>query len=272
MGLARGRDEGLLDKAKDFMLDRVDDTLEPIARLLGGKAMWDEMKENARLATEGKNGAARLTADLLVAQHATGAIQEIHLVGHSAGAIFQAHLAKYLSDAGVPIHSLTLWAPACTIDLYKQIYEPRIKDGRIRAFRLFTLDDRTEQDDHCANIYHKSLLYLVSHSFEKRPRIPFIQSGTPVLGLEKDVRKAFKQSDWDGKKQRWFIAPAAAESDAAHHGDFDDDRKTRETTLAMISGARGPAQAVPNRPPSATSLARRRQLLERASTGMALFR
>ena len=270
--LARGRDEGLLDKAKDFMLDRVDDTLEPIARLLGGKAMWDEMKENARLATEGKNGAARLTADLLVAQHATGAIQEIHLVGHSAGAIFQAHLAKYLSDAGVPIHSLTLWAPACTIDLYKQIYEPRIKDGRIRAFRLFTLDDRTEQDDHCANIYHKSLLYLVSHSFEKRPRIPFIQSGTPVLGLEKDVRKAFKQSDWDGKKQRWFIAPAAAESDAAHHGDFDDDRKTRETTLAMISGARGPAQAVPNRPPSATSLARRRQLLERASTGMALFR
>ena len=58
---SRRRDEGLLDSAKDFMLDRcLDDTLEPLARVLGGKAMWDEMKENAEGATSTRKGAARL--------------------------------------------------------------------------------------------------------------------------------------------------------------------------------------------------------------------
>jgi hypothetical protein len=37
-----------LDTTKDFVLDRLDDALEPLARSLGGKALWDEMKENAR--------------------------------------------------------------------------------------------------------------------------------------------------------------------------------------------------------------------------------
>jgi pimeloyl-ACP methyl ester carboxylesterase len=270
---SRRRDEGLLDRAKDFMLDRIDDTLEPLARLLGGKAMWDEMKENARLATTSAGGAARLTADLLIDQHQKNALEEIHLVGHSAGAIFQAHLAEYLTDRNVPIDSLTLWAPACTIDLFKNIYAPRIKDGRIRAFRLFTLDDKTERDDHCANIYHKSLLYLVSHSFEERPRIPFIQDGTRLLGLERDVKKALPKSYWNGKKLRWFVSPAAAEADATQHGAFDNDAVTLAATLKLITKGAGiqPASVVP-RPASATSLARRRQTLDTVLGGAELFR
>ena len=40
----------MLDDLKDFMLDRMDDTLESVARPLG-KACWDEMKENAILST-----------------------------------------------------------------------------------------------------------------------------------------------------------------------------------------------------------------------------
>ncbi len=45
----RRRPEGILDATKDFMLDRLDDALEPIARMLTGKAEWNEMKENALL-------------------------------------------------------------------------------------------------------------------------------------------------------------------------------------------------------------------------------
>jgi hypothetical protein len=264
---ARRRDEGLLDKAKDFMLDRVDDTLEPLARFLGGKAMWDEMKENARLATVGDGGAARLTADLLIAQHGAGRLDEIHLVGHSAGAIFQAYLAEYLVDQGVPVESLTLWAPACTVKLFNEIYRPRIESGGIRAFRLFTLDDKTEQDDHCANIYHKSLLYLVSHAFESKPRIPFVQDGTPLLGLERDAKKALPKKYWDGRKRRWFVSPTAKESDATHHGDFDNDAATLKATLDMVTHARAAAAALAPRPPSASSLARRRQALDSALVG-----
>src|SRR3546814_5102997 len=48
---ARPRSEGLIEKAKDLLLDRLDDTLEPLARVIGGKAVWDEMKENALLST-----------------------------------------------------------------------------------------------------------------------------------------------------------------------------------------------------------------------------
>lgn len=269
---SRRRDEGLLDRAKDFMLDRADDMIEPVARTFGGKAMWDEMKENARLATTIEGGAARLTADLLIAQHGQGKIDEIHLVGHSAGAIFQAYLAQYLTDNGVPIASLTLWAPACTIELFNEIYRPRIDDGRIRAFRLFTLDDHAEQDDHCANLYNKSLLYLVSHSFERQPRIPLIQDGTRLLGLERDVKKIPKNY-WDGKKRRWFVAPAAAESDATHHGDFDNDSKTLAATLRMVAGAAAAGSAsAARRPPSATSIARKRQMLESALVGRIAFR
>src|SRR5690606_10341590 len=55
----RRRPEGVLDATKDFMLDRLDDALEPVARVLSGKAAWDEMKENALAATTHRQGGAR---------------------------------------------------------------------------------------------------------------------------------------------------------------------------------------------------------------------
>ena len=259
---SRRRDEGFLDKAKDFLLDRVDDMLEPLARILGGKALWDEMKENARLATESAGGSARLTADLLIAQHAAGRLDEIHLVGHSAGAIFHAHLARYLASNGVPIASLTLWAPACTMKLFNQIYRPLIESGVIGAFRLFTLDDSTERDDHCANIYHKSLLYLVSAALDEEPRI-FMKPGTPLLGLERHVRKKIAASFWDGKSRRWFVSPAAPESDASSHGGFDNDPVTVAATIAMIGRMKARSSAK-RRSPSPSALARRRAALQLA--------
>ena len=53
---ATKRPEGFLDATKDFMLDRLDDALEPVARSLTGKLQWDEMKENALLSTTSKTG------------------------------------------------------------------------------------------------------------------------------------------------------------------------------------------------------------------------
>lgn len=264
--ISRRRDEGILDRAKDFMLDRIDDTLEPLARVFGGKALWDEMKENARLATEGAHGAARLTADLLIRRHKAGALDEIHLVGHSAGAIFHAHLARHLAAKKVPIASLTLWAPACTLALFDEIYRPLIKNGRIGTFRLYTLDDATERDDNCADIYHKSLLYLVSAALEERPRIPFgLSRATPLLGMARYVERDIAANFWDGKKKRWMVAPAAPESSARHHGSFDEDERTIRSTIAAIAGKASPPGSATNvRPPPATALARRRKDLDRA--------
>ncbi|MBB3443601.1 C1 family peptidase [Rhizobium sp. BK379] len=232
--VGRRRDEDVLDRAKDFMLDRLDDTLEVLARNLGGKALWDEMKENALLATSNKNGSARLVGDHLIDLYKAGKIDEIHLVGHSAGSIFHAPLVEKFASAKVPIKSLNLWAPACTIELFKKAYLPAIKSKAIEEFDLYTLDDATEQDDDCAQIYHKSLLYLVSNAFEKSPHIPAIRPGIPLLGLAKDV-DASQASIFDGDRLRWLLAPGSA-SDARHHGDFDNDKATLMSTLQRILG------------------------------------
>lgn len=251
--LNRRRPEGILDTTKDFMLDRLDDALEPLARQLTGKSEWDEMKENARLATESAKGGARIAFKYLERVLDDSKV-ELHVAGHSAGSIFLAPLVQYVTSKGkitggpmkgktglgLKIASCTLWAPACTIELFKETYAPAIRSGAIGRFTLFTLTDAAEQDDHCANIYHKSLLYLVSNSFEEKARVPWIRDGVPILGMEKFVRAdrdllsllKLKSSDW-------VLSPNTAldvsnRSGALRHGDFDDDPATLRATLARI--------------------------------------
>jgi hypothetical protein len=262
----RRRPEGFIDSTKDFLLDRLDDALEPLARSLTGKLQWDEMKENALRATTTKDGGlgitARLLTQLVAKDHA-----EIHLGAHSAGSILFAPLVQLLTSSGtiangplkgtkglgLSIASCTLWAPALTVDLFKATYVPAIQSGGIKQFTLFTLTDEAEQDDHCAQIYHKSLLYLVSNAFERRVRIPMFRDGEPILGMEKFIRKdpelvkLFKRA-----KTEWIQSPNAEapgsnrHSTSRSHGGFDDDPPTVRSTLDRIIGttqAVGPAGA-----------------------------
>lgn len=285
--LRRRRSEGFLDAAKDFMLDRLDDALEPIARALTGKAAWDEMKENAARATTRDDGGARLVAEEL-AKLAADPKVELHVVGHSAGSIFHAPLVQLLATQGtvggglakgrkghgLKLASTTLWAPACTTAVFRECYLPLIQGGRLGRFALFTLTDSAERDDHCARIYNKSLLYLVSHAFEDKARIPLIRpSGTPILGLEKAVQDdaAISALFQDGGHD-WIRTPNTADlgdpgaSRAAHHGDFDDDQHTVRATLARILGAgQAPAKSTFAFEPSASAFRGRRERVQTAS-------
>jgi hypothetical protein len=243
------RSEGMIDAAKDFMLDRLDDALEPLARKLTGKAAWDEMKENAIAATRSATGGASVAANEIAGLAAQDKI-EIHLVGHSAGSIFLAPLVQRLSapaDAGgrgLQVASCTLWAPACTMALFDSLFLPAIQDGRIERFSLYTLTDHAEQDDHCARIYNKSLLYLVSHAFEARPRIPLIRpDGVPLLGMAKFVKTHSTLRNLINKgKVTWVQAPnalpvgASGASASIEHGSFDDDKATVASTLQFVVG------------------------------------
>ncbi len=265
--MGRRRDEGVLDSAKDFMLDRLDDTLEPLARLLGGKVLWDEMKENAIGCTRNRRGAARLLAGHLVDALKAGEIDEIHLAGHSAGSILHAELARHLVSLGVKIKSVSLWAPACTLELFNEAYRPLIENGDIEAFDIYTLDDATERDDDCAQIYHKSLLYLVSAALEKRGRNVLTGfDGEPLLGLARDVGRHVPKGFWV-KSRHWYLAPASGNSNARHHGDFDNDGETLTSTLERITGKAAKAPPVsagppPKVPPSLATRERRRQQLD----------
>lgn len=242
----RRRPEGVLDATKDFMLDRLDDALEPLARVLSGKAAWDEMKENALGATQNREGGARAVVGYLkrmLDKLPPQQTPKIHLVGHSAGSIFHAPLVTALNDAGIDVESCTLWAPACTVALFKQHYLPAIKKKRIKRFALFTLTDKAEQDDHCANVYHKSLLYLVSHAFEDKARIPLFRPGEPILGMEKYVREdAELMALFKGDTADWITSPnnkspnSGDASTALEHGSFDDDDATVRSTLRRILG------------------------------------
>ncbi|MCX2861472.1 C1 family peptidase [Paucibacter sp. PLA-PC-4] len=233
----RRRPEGAFDAAKDFLLDRLDDLLEPVARNLTGKAAWDEMKENA-LAASRKGGAAQKVAEHLLALLKDEPGLEIHLVAHSAGAILLAPLVGLLS-AKTKIVSCTLWAPACTTALFKSDYLPAIKSGRIQDFALYALDDKTEKDDNCAKLYNKSLLYLVSNAFEARQRVPMVQDGTPILGLQRCIEADAELSRlFASAKAELVLSPDKAganpRSRAQHHGDFDDDPATVQSTFGRI--------------------------------------
>jgi hypothetical protein len=266
----RRRPEGILDAAKDFMLDRLDDALEPLARHLGGRALWDEMKENAERACDAPSrgdagGGALFTLQRLAELAKADSSIEFHVVGHSAGSIFHGPLVQLLTTSGkitsgplrgrtglgLKVASLTLWAPACTIDFFHRFYLPSITDGRIGRFALFTLTDEVEQDDDCKRIYNKSLLYLVSNAFEDQPRVPVLHPrGTPILGMERfveddpELTALFKRRTAD-----WVLAPngrpagSDGASRATSHGSFDDDRPTVTATLARITRAQIQAQA-----------------------------
>ncbi len=253
----RRRTEGAIEGTKDFILDRIDDALEPIARTLTGKAQWDEMKENGKRATTRGNGGARLVADLLAKLAAENRKVEIHVAGHSAGSIFHAPLIQYLSakgeissgpmkgetGLGVPIETCTLWAPACTVKLFKRSYLKVFAQKQIRKLAVFNLTNRAEKDDHCARVYNKSLLYLVSNAFESKPRIPLFRDGVPILGMQKFVKKDKElQALFRKRSADYVLAPNQEEegsigaSTAAQHGDFDDDEVTVKATLARILG------------------------------------
>ena len=249
--MRRRRPEGMLDAAKDFMLDRLDDALEPFARVLTGKSAWDEMKQNAFAASTEK-GAASLVADHLKTLAGKLPGLEIHLIGHSAGAILHAPLVKLLTDRGLKIETCTLWAPACTVDQFKESYLPAMQKKTLKKFTVFMLGDKTEQDDNCAGIYNKSLLYLVSNAFEGRGRIPGFRDGIPILGMERwldaDLKKIFKKLDAE-----LIIAPnneppgSPIASEAKHHGDFDDDDKTVHATFRRIIGGSAAMSSAPGK-------------------------
>jgi hypothetical protein len=248
---------GILDSAKDFMLDRADDMLEPIARTLTGKAEWTKMKENALAATVSVQGGARLALKHLSTFVQANPGTEVHLIGHSAGSIFHAPIVQSLTTVGkigagslkgeqgygLKLATLTLWAPACTVDVFNAFYAPALRNNRIDNFGLFTLSDKVERDDNCASIYNKSLLYLVSDAFEERFRIPLIRpDGEPILGMQKfiDVDKTLRQLITS--KGEWILAPNAPtvgvskHSTAQHHGDFDNDAATLTAALTRILG------------------------------------
>jgi hypothetical protein len=161
----------------DRITDRTDRMLETWLRAPGA-ALWGQMKLNAERASSHADGGARLMVGHLKALAREIPKLEIHLIGHSAGAIVLGALLDRLKEARLPAATLRLFAPACTARFALDHYRPAVS-GRIvdpAHWYIHVLSDDNEKDD-SVGPYRKSLLYLVSRSFEDVHK-------TPLLGLD----------------------------------------------------------------------------------------
>lgn len=192
-----------------------------------GSEIWGEMKQNADALTGAENSGGQILYNCAKNAGWTGNRSKVrlHLIGHSAGAIVHSHLVKRLGGEGWTFESVNFMAPAVRVDLFNATVLPKIKDGTVKKFRTFHLTDAAEQQDStCRAVlgYRRSLLYLVSESFEKGVQ-------TPILGMEKYFASSLPKL----ASIEIYAAPTAKTASTTHGG-FDDDDATRATVLAAI--------------------------------------
>jgi hypothetical protein len=209
---------------------RWDERLEHSLAAPGG-LIWDQMKKNARaIADNPQSGANQLFA---LARKVEGFNPEqvrLHLIGHSAGSIVHSFGAKRLCDAGWKLGTVAFMAPAVRLDVFQQTLLPAIKAGQVQRYVQFHLDDAVEQKDPTCRPflgYGRSLLYLVSQSFEGGRR-------TPILGMQTFFDDPASKLSKD-ERIRAFVAPSDC-SASTTHGGFDDDPKTRASVINCIKG------------------------------------
>ncbi len=237
------RTSGLTDRLKDRFGDLLDRAIELAVRPLG-RALWNEMKENAQRASEPAGGATLAAEQLapLLRRHPSA---RIHLVGHSAGSIFLAFLLPQLLQRELHPASLSLLAPACTNQLFETNIRPHLR-GEIEEFHLFNLSSHAELDD-SVGPYRKSLLHLVSRAFERTTE----QEGKlkPLLGMEPNGAGKLNPALRGLRPERTQTATSVVYSLGAsrklactsdNHGGFDNDLPTLNSLLRILRRGKRP--------------------------------
>ncbi len=272
---SRLRTEGWRDVFDDIgerISDANDYTWEAIASGLQARALWTEMKENAARAADAGGGTFLLARHFVELRERYPELR-IHLIGHSAGAIVLGELLDELRSQPVDqkVQSMSLYAPACTMDFAARKFGRAIEDGVLDRDRVAMelLSDDNERDDNVVKIYRKSLLYLVSRALEKNHK-------TPLLGLHSawwnQDPQDYDHDTYDRDKEHpdivawkdvWQGGPdplivekrevvTSTERSAAGegfikatHGSFDNSIETIDRTIRTILG-RNPPVAIDN--------------------------
>jgi hypothetical protein len=209
-----------------------------------GSYAWRNMKRDAAVAFGGdvnSDGGFRGLLPLLGGLDKAARRPKLHLVGHSAGAIVIGNLLSALKRFKlnkIELGSIHLMAPACTVDFFKQHYDPYLKDkGALKLLDkiyLYNLTDKLELEDTVsANLfllpsYSHSLLYLVSRAYEEQP-------GTSLAGMQLFV----KGMPTAAKLAIAYSEPSKMTASRTHGG-FDNDALTLTTIMSRILGQKVP--------------------------------
>ncbi|MFB7894088.1 caspase domain-containing protein [Microbacterium sp. NPDC056044] len=226
--------------------DLTDIAVEAVARLLGGRKFWDDMKVDASAASLGPTGGRAAGGAFVLAAALRDYVQKnpksitLHAAGHSAGSIYHSAFVPLLFSGDDPVPSVktvTFLAPAVRIDTFEQELLPLARSGGIEDLSIFTMNRDQEKRDNTAGVYRKSLLWLVSHAFE-------VEKEARILGLEEHLRTAgptlsyLKQED-----ERLVLGPTSAgkrtSTLATSHGDFDNDAATMMSLARRVVGTNG---------------------------------
>jgi pimeloyl-ACP methyl ester carboxylesterase len=244
-------DTGLLEELKDVIIgkrsaaeeraggfsDWTDRFIERAARR-PGRALWREMKTDAALAFANRSrpGTQALAAFLGAFAGPKAVPKKIHLVGHSTGGILHAHLIEALAAQKTKLRfaSVNLLAPATTVDLFNRAFLPALRSGTfgIDAMHVYNLNDDVELDDNVAAVYRKSLLYLVSRSFEEN-----VDPAEALLGMQLYSKELAKSH-----RGRLFFhysngrTGSRARTASTSHGGFDNDPVTMNSVLKTVLG------------------------------------
>jgi hypothetical protein len=195
-----------------------------------GTRIWGEMKQNADAMSAYKPDAAddEQAGGVLLYRHFKHGVANkkirMHFVGHSAGSIVASFMIDRLAQEGMKFESVSFMAPAVKLSIFDARVRPHLESGVIKRYQQFHLTDRAEQDDGSCGPYRRSLLYLVSESFEGG-------STTPILGMQKF---------FDGHAKKLphvtsHTAPGPVSASTTHAG-FDDDPGTRAQIVKFILG------------------------------------
>jgi len=213
-------------------------------KALGSRA-WRNMKQDAVAAFSeitGYNGGFVGPAPLLGGLDKAEHRPIVHLVGHSAGSII---LGQFLGALGrfnlkkFTLGSIHLMAPACTSGFFDEFYGNYLNGNGAVALKdkiyLYNLNKKLELSDTVAINgigYGRSLLHLVSRSYEEMPNMP-------LTGME-----LFAENLPKSKKLSVNYSNNAA-TKSTSHGGFDNDPATLTTIMSHIIG--GPVPKPPKK-------------------------
>jgi hypothetical protein len=214
---------GLLDAAKKWWNERLEKLL---AR--AGTQIWGEMKENGQAISQApESGGIKLYQACAQSPFFSDPAKlRLHLIGHSAGSIVHSYVVKELNRRGWTFETVNFMAPAVRVDVFQDCIAPALASGKVKRLNQFHLTDEEERrDPTCKPIlgYSRSLLYLVSQSFEGGVT-------TPILGMERHFAAV---AGLPGV--RAWTAPCP-QSRSTTHGGFDDDEATLQSVIALIKG------------------------------------
>jgi hypothetical protein len=215
--------------------------------------MWRQMKQNAFAAKDSDRALGLLHKCLQDVE--VRMPFETHLVAHSAGSFVAGHLL----DLGRQATSLSLFAPACSLEFALDKFSGKAPLGKTS---LHLLNAEAEQKDPTGwkppLAYGKSLLWLVSRGFEEKRKTPLAGFAHCLdsQATEKDDdlwREEYYShvAEWrkwvgtlkplpDGRSPVQFTAShrvtSAGKAVAGSHGGFDNDVDVMNRTISLING------------------------------------